>query len=99
MEYNEIAQMIIRYNEPKYNFSKLAEELFELGEVCMKMINKKPDKQPPKGKLIEEMGDVLLRCKVICLQENIAVGVNERVLAKGNQLYNYMIEGKYKGGI
>lgn len=99
MEYNEIAQMIIKYNEPKYNFSKLAEELFELGEVCMKMINKKPDKQPPQENLIEEMGDVLLRCKVICLQENIAVGVNERVAAKGKQLLGFMEAGKYKGGI
>lgn len=99
MKYNDIINEIVNYNDAKYNVSKLSEELFELGEVCMKMLNKKPDKQPPIEKLIEELGDVILRCKVVSVQFNITDQVNERALDKANQLNNYIQQGKYKGGI
>ena len=99
MEYNEIVKEIINYNDERYNISKLAEELFELGEVCMKMLNKKPDKKPPIEKLIEELGDTILRCKVLSTQLNITKEVNTRAIAKAEQLYAYIEQGRYKGGI
>lgn len=99
MGYNEIVNQVATYNRPEYNFTKLAEELFELGEVCMKMVNKKPDKQPPKEKLVEELGDVIIRCKILSIQEGITDGVNTRANDKALQLLGYIEQGKYKGGI
>lgn len=95
----EIILNIIKNNSPKYNYSKLCEELFELGEVCSKMINKKSEAAPSKEKLIEELGDVYLRIYIICKQENIIEKVDERINAKLEQLNKYISEGKYKGGL
>ena len=90
---------ILEYNNPEFNYIKLAEELAELSEVVLKMYVKNLENRPPMSKLIEEMGDVLLRMRILAIQEKINVAVNERVEQKANKLMEYIEQGKYKGGV
>lgn len=89
----------LKVNNSTYNHSKLLEELLELSEVLIKMTNKIPIKQPPREKLVEELGDVLFRAEVLIVKEGMGKEVAERISAKIKQLDGYLIEGKYKGGI
>ena len=89
----------LKVNNSTYNHSKLLEELLELSEVLIKMTNKTAKKQPPKEKLVEEVGDVLLRLEVLIIKEGIEKDVEKRINDKIGQLGGYLIEGKYKGGI
>lgn len=89
----------LKVNKSTYNHSKLLEESCELNEVLIKMINKSAQKQPSKEKLIEELGDVIFRCAVLIIKEDIEELVEARIEAKIAQLQGYLTEGKYKGGI
>lgn len=92
-------KLIIENNKREYNYLKLIEELTELNEVLIKRITKKSENAPSKDKLIEEMGDVLLRMKVVAQLENISADVNKRVNDKADKIVNSIYKGKYKGGI
>jgi len=89
----------LKINNSTYNHSKLLEELLELSEVLIKMINKMPEKQPSKEKLIEEVGDVLLRLEVLIVKENIQEEVSKRINDKIKQLDTWKTEGKYKSAV
>lgn len=89
----------LEINNSTYNHSKLLEELLELSEVLIKMINKIPEKQPKSDKLIEEVGDVLLRLEVLIVKENIQEEVSKRINDKIKQLDAWRTEGKYKTGL
>ena len=89
----------LKVNKSTYNHSKLLEECCELNEVLIKMINKSAQRQPPQSKLIEELGDVIFRCAVLMVKEDIEEQVEARVEAKIAQLQGYLTEGKYKGGV
>lgn len=92
-------QRIIKHNTPKYNYVKLAEELAELQEVVLKRYVKKPENAPSIDRLIEEMSHVLLRMKIIAIQEDIQDKVNIGMSNKCEQLMEYISEGKYKNHI
>lgn len=90
---------ILAYNRPEFNYLKLAEELAELSEVVIKRYLKKEENKPPLSKLVEEVGDVLLRLKILSRMENISLDINIRVINKTAKLLEYIDEGKYKGGV
>lgn len=92
-------QAILDYNKPEYQYIKLAEELSELQEVVIKKYLKRPENQPTMAKIIEEMGDVLLRMKILATQEDIQDAVNTRMGEKIKKLLGYIDEQKYKGGV
>ena len=89
----------LKINNTTYNHSKLLEELLELSEVLIKMINKTENKQPKQEKLVEEVGDVLLRLEVLIIRENIQEEVSKRINNKIKQLDTWRTEGKYKTGL
>lgn len=95
----EAINEILEYNAPEYNYIKLAEELAELQEVIIKRYLKKEEHKPPIAKVIEEMGDVILRCNILMTQEDIKMQVAERVVEKQHKLLNYIDNGQYKGGV
>jgi NTP pyrophosphatase (non-canonical NTP hydrolase) len=90
---------VLAYNEPKFNYYKLAEELAELQEVVLKRYGKKEEHKPPLSKLIEEAGDVMVRLKLIIRMEDIEKEVVARKRQKLNQLIQYIEEGKYRKGV
>lgn len=95
----DAVQEILDYNAPDYNYIKLAEELAELQEVIIKRYLKKEAFKPPMAKVIEEVGDVVLRLKVLSRMEGIAVPIANRVNEKSTKLLSYIDAGKYKGGV
>lgn len=99
INHTKIVKNIAEYNTKQYNYSKLCEELFELGEVCMKTINKKQKSQPPIEKIIEEVGDVIVRIRVLCQVEGIFGPVSNRIGEKLNQIQKSIDKQQYKGGI
>lgn len=51
-------------NNPIYNLTKAAEELTELATALLQRVNKGADKVPD-SKIVEEIGDVKIRMKVL----------------------------------
>jgi len=87
-------------NRKKYNLSKLAEELNELSDVCLKIHNKKIDMQPPKQALIDEIGDVKARIKMLMISFDIKNSdIRKRHLHKANKYLGYIKKNKYDRGI
>ncbi len=84
-------------NSRNFNFSKLAEELTELSEICIKQINKRTKaKQPTIENFSDECGDVLLRTHILIEMLGIEKQVIERMRTKGGKLSEYRRLGKYK---
>ena len=99
MSYKDNISTIASTNDRDYNWKKLSEELFELGEVCMKMVNKKQDNRPRMERFIEEAGDVIIRIDVIASIEEIVEPIASRKLEKTKKLVGYIDKGLYKGGV
>lgn len=70
--------MIIEYYGEQNGVLKLVEECTELNEVLIKYLTKKEKYKPSKAKIIEEMGDVLIRMKLLAEFWDIKNEVNER---------------------
>ena len=91
---------ISKKNRRKFNFSKLAEELNELSDVCLKFINKEKNFRPNREKFIEELGDVITRIEMLTEAENITLEeVGRRIIFKANKFLGYVKEKKYVKGI
>jgi len=63
-------------------YQKVAEELFELGEIVMKQINKPNGSEERIPRLIEECGDVILNIKILTSKLYIEDEVKKRVESK-----------------
>lgn len=96
-----VIDYLVTTNNDNYNYLKLIEELFELGDVITKTITKKDTvKQPPLKDLIGEMGDVVLRIAILCKTLNVEKEVISYVVDKlTNKFAGYIKEGKYIGRI
>lgn len=95
-----IFDMLGKHNTKKYNLTKAAEELVELADVCLKMANKKIDKHPSKQALIDEIGDVKARIKMLMISTGVKNSdLRKRHIEKANKYLGYVKENKYNRGI
>ena len=69
-----------------YCYLKTAEELFELGEILIKMVTKPNGSEERIPHLIEECGDVILNIKILASKLYIEDEVKKRVEDKLNTL-------------
>lgn len=60
-------------------YQKVAEELFELGEIIMKQINKPNGCDERIPHLIEECGDVILNIKILASKLYIENEIKKRI--------------------
>jgi NTP pyrophosphatase (non-canonical NTP hydrolase) len=95
----EAILLLAKTNSAAYNLLKAAEELAELSEVVLKMHNKSPKNKPKVEKLIEEIGDVELRLKILKINYAIKEQVKERVQNKLSELLEYYNKNMYIGGL
>jgi len=65
-----------------YCYLKTAEELFELGEICMKQVTKPQGSEDRIPHLIEECGDVIMNIKILASKLYIEDEVKKRVSDK-----------------
>ena len=79
-------------NKMAFNFEteklslKVMEEMAELNEVLIKRVTKKGDMKPPEEKVVEEMGDLLFRMKILQRNMGIEHKVAERFRSKSQQI-------------
>lgn len=91
---------ISRVCDEKFLLSKSCEELTELQEVLLKMSNKIDPHKPSKEHLIEEIGDVEIRLRMLKSRYEITdEDIAKRKLYKANKFIGYLNEGKYKNNI
>ena len=95
--FETVTQALSKRNSKKYNMKKACEELSELNTVLMQTLNKwnSPDKRPDKQEIIDEIGDVLIRVRILAL----IVGdraVKRRIIYKLTKYKEYIDENMYK---
>ncbi len=91
----EITQHLAKTNTLDYNLLKAAEECNELAEVLLKKVLKRGGpKEPTNQAIIEEVGDVMIRCSILA-----SLLGNEEVLKrvdfKLSKYREYIKDGKY----
>jgi NTP pyrophosphatase (non-canonical NTP hydrolase) len=96
----ELFDFLVETNKKKFNLTKLAEELTELNELCLKHVNKHKEFRPTKDKFIEEIGDVILRMYILSERFGITEEeIKERIKFKANKFLQYIKEDKYDRGV
>ena len=72
-------EMVAGKRSLSFCYQKVAEELFELGEIVMKQINKPNGVDDRIPHLIEECGDVVLNIKILTSKLYIEDEVKKRI--------------------
>ena len=94
MKNKELIKYLVENNDYKYNLLKTAEELNELSTILLQYVNK--DNKIDKQKIIEEIGDSIIRITVLKKLFN-KKKINSRINFKLNKLKSYIKENKYIG--
>lgn len=90
MTQNEVAEKMLKYWSPEKNVLKVLEECAELSEVLLKFLTKTAEFKPPIEKITEEMGDVIVRCRVLAKGLGIEQDVENRISEKFAQIEEWM---------
>ena len=95
----ETIEKLAGTNSPDYNIIKTCEELAELSEVLLKKLAKRGGpKEPTNDAIIEEIGDVVLRCAILA-EVFGEKKVQDRMAYKLDKYREYLEQGLYKGKI
>ena len=79
MSLKEKINMVASERDLSYCYLKTAEELFELGEILLKMVTKPNGSEERIPHLIEECGDVIMNIKILASKLYIEDEVKKRV--------------------
>ena len=94
MKNKELIKYLVENNDYKYNLLKTVEELNELSTILLQYVNK--DNKIDKQKIIEEIGDSIIRIMVLKKLFN-KKKINSRIKFKLDKFRSYIKEDKYKG--
>ena len=86
MSLKEKINIVASERDLSYCYLKTAEELFELGEILIKMVTKPNGSDDRIPHLIEECGDVIMNIKILASKLYIEDEVKKRVNDKLNTL-------------
>ena len=79
MNLKEKINIVASERDLSYCYLKTAEELFELGEILLKMVTKPNGSEERIPHLIEEAGDVIMNIKILASKLKIENKIKERV--------------------
>ena len=82
MSLKEKINIVASERDLSYCYQKVAEEIFELGEIIMKQIAKPNGSDERIPNLIEECGDVIMNIKILASKLYIEDEVKKRVEVK-----------------
>ena len=82
MSLKDKIEIVASERDLSYCYLKTAEELFELGEILLKMITKPNGSEERIPHLIEECGDVIMNIKILASKLYIEDEVKKRVESK-----------------
>jgi NTP pyrophosphatase (non-canonical NTP hydrolase) len=74
----------------EFHMRKALEECFELGEVLAKTLNKSEEKRPPASRILEELGDLVLRIMLVSGKLFGAGDLDKGMEAMATQSYEAM---------
>lgn len=86
MRLKDKIEIVASERELLFCYQKVAEELFELGEVVMKQVTKPETSDDRIKHLIEECGDVILNVKILASKLYLEKQVKKRIENKLNTL-------------
>lgn len=86
MNLKDKIEIVASERDLSFCYQKVAEELFELGEIIMKQITKPQGSEDRILYLIEECGDVILNIKILASKLYIEDEVKNRIEVKLNTL-------------
>ena len=86
MSLKEKINIVASERDLSYCYLKTAEELFELGEILIKMVTKPQGSEERIPHLIEECGDVIMNIKILASKLQIGDDIKKRVSDKLNTL-------------
>ena len=90
----KLIKYLVENNDYKYNLLKTAEELNELSTILLQYVNK--DDKIDKQKIIEEIGDSIIRIKVLKKLFS-KKKINSRIDFKLKKFKSYIKNNKYIG--
>jgi len=90
---NAVYNYLLTKNEKGYNLTKTAEELQELALILIQK-NNKPE-QVKDSEIIEEIGDVIIRLKVL-IKQYPKKSIEDRINYKLNKFFTYIKKNKFK---
>jgi len=79
MNLKDKIELVASERELSFCYLKTAEEMFELGEICMKQVTKPQGSEDRISHLIEECGDVIMNIKILTSKLYIEDEVKKRV--------------------
>jgi len=79
MNLKDKIEIVASERDLSYCYLKTAEELFELGEILIKMVTKPQGNEERIPHLIEECGDVMVNIKILASKLYIEDEVKKRV--------------------
>lgn len=82
MNLKDKIELVASERDLSYCYLKTAEELFELGEILIKMVTKPDGSEQRIPHLIEECGDVIMNIKILTFKLQIGDDVKKRVEKK-----------------
>lgn len=82
MNLKEKINIVASERNLSYCYLKTAEELFELGEILLKMVTKPNGSEERIPHLIEEAGDVIMNIKILASKLKIEDKIKKRVESK-----------------
>ena len=82
MNLKDKIELVASERDLSYCYLKTAEELFELGEILIKMVTKPNGSEERIPHLIEECGDVIMNIKILASKLYIEDEVKKRVESK-----------------
>ena len=82
MNLKDKIEIVASERDLSYCYLKTAEELFELGEILIKMVTKPQGSDERIPHLIEEAGDVIMNIKILASKLYIEDEVKKRVESK-----------------
>jgi NTP pyrophosphatase (non-canonical NTP hydrolase) len=99
MTQEELIIHLVNTNANDYNILKCCEEMAELNEKLLKYVTKWPGYKPKVEDIVEEIGDTLVRLKVVTAMLNVDKAVQDRIDYKCNRLIRYIETKEHKGEI
>ena len=82
MSLKEKINIVASERDLSFCYLKVAEELFELGEILIKMVTKPQGSEERIPHLIEECGDVIMNIKILASKLQIGDDIKKRVEKK-----------------
>ena len=87
-QHQEFNELMKDYNNLEFNMLKVVEEATETNELLLKYVTKIPELRPNIKDIVEEVGDLMARVHILCIQ----MGIQEAAVVRTESKIAYIYE-------